>query len=722
MKRAAGFFVAWVLAGLLTLSAIADEGMWLLDQLPMLDWKTLKQRGLQLSPEDIRKLKDAVVIIDGGTGEFVSPKGLVLTNHHVAYGALQQASTPKNNYIENGFWARTMTEEIPIPGYEVLVTRSFQEITETVLSAVTEDMAPADRLQAIQKRIAEIEDATEEQEEGIDARVVEMFSGMKYYLFIYERFKDVRLVYAPPRSIGEYGGDIDNWMWPRHTGDFAFFRVYANKEGKPAEYSRDNIPYQPRTYLPISAEGVKEGDFTFILGYPGTTYRYRTSHSVDYHVNINYPFQIEMFKTAIQVLEEEAKKDPQTAIRVSGFLKGLHNVLKNNQGMLDGFSKLKLLEKKRQFEAEFKAFLARNPELQKTYGWVLDDIGTLYEEYRRYAPKRNWLGALRFVRLSHTVYTAYRYALEKEKPESDREPGFSEKRIQELLRSLEYRNRQYVRTVDMAMMKAMLKKMLTLPEAQQPDFLKQLTAGKADREQAVDRYVDRLFTQSKFQDLMDAAKLFQKTRTELDRLNEPLIEFAKTYYHEIQPLEEQSKAFGGAISKLRSRYMKALFAWKGNRLYPDANRTIRFTYGEVQGYSPRDAVIYLPKTRLKGVVEKHTGEEPFDVPETLLNLFYRRDFGPYMDPELVDIPVNFLHTTDITGGNSGSPVLNGRGELIGVAFDGNYEAMTSDYQFSNEITRTISVDARYILFILDKFSGAINILNELEIVGLPNSP
>ncbi|NOX37295.1 MAG: S46 family peptidase, partial [Calditrichaeota bacterium] len=322
MKRAAGFFMGWILACLMTLSAIADEGMWLLDQLQVLDWKTLKQRGLQLSPEEIQKLKDAVVIIDGGTGEFVSPKGLVLTNHHVAYGALQRASTPENNYIENGFWAKTMTEEIPIPGYEVLVTRSFKEITDDVLSAVTEDMAPADRFEAIQKRIEEIEDSTEAKEEGIEARVVEMFSGVKYYLFIYERFKDVRLVYAPPRSIGEYGGDIDNWMWPRHTGDFAFFRVYASKEGKPAEYSRDNIPYQPRAYLPISAEGVREGDFTFILGYPGTTYRYRTSYSVDYHVNINYPFQIEMFKTAIQVLEPEFDSKILLSLVIStGYLK-----------------------------------------------------------------------------------------------------------------------------------------------------------------------------------------------------------------------------------------------------------------------------------------------------------------------------------------------------------------------------------------------------------------
>jgi len=721
MRAVFNFAVALLLSIWLSITAWADEGMWLLDQLETLNWKSLKKRGLHLDPSDVRRLKDAVVIIDGGTGAFVSAKGLVLTNHHVAYGALQRVSSPDVNYLEEGFRAKNMSEEIPIPGYEVLVTRTFRDITAEVRSAVREDMSPAERFKALQNRKQEIEEREEAKEEGLQARVVEMYSGMTYYLFIYERFQDVRLVYAPPRRIGDYGGDIDNWMWPRHAGDFAFLRVYATKEGKPTLYSDTNVPYQPRVYLPISTEGVKEGDFTFILGYPGITYRYRTSYSVDYHINVNYPFQIEMFQTAIAVLEQEARKDPQTALSLSGFLKGLNNVLKKNQGMLDGFARLNLLEKKRRFETEFLRFLAGDAKLQEEYGTVLDEIRAAYDELRTYASKRNWLGSLRFVGLPNTVYSAYRYAIEKEKPESEREPGFSEKRIQERLKRLEYRNRQYVRSADVALLKAFLKKMAQLPEDQRPEFLNALLRREAPGHPSsvIDAYVDSLFANSRFKNLMDAADLFRKSRAEFETMNDPMIQFAHTYYQAIRPLEEKWKAFVGNITRLRSQYLKALFAWKGKHLYPDANRTLRFTYGEVRGYRPRDAVIYLPKTRLAGVVEKHTGKAPFDAPVKLLDLFNRRDFGSYADPELGDIPVNFLHTTDITGGNSGSPVLNGKGHLIGVAFDGNYEAMTSDYQFSDELTRTISVDVRYILFLLDKFSGATHILNELERVGNP---
>ena len=709
----------WILGLFLLMTrwSVADEGMWLLNQLKELDWKALQKRGMALSPGDVYALKDAVVIIDGGTGEFVSPKGLVLTNHHVAFGALQRASTPEHNYIEDGFLAPTMEEEIPIPGYEVLITQEFKDVTKEVKKAVQAEMSPAERYDALNRQMEKIRLAAEKTE-GIEARVVSMFNGVYYYLVTYKRYKDVRLVYAPPKSIGEYGGDIDNWMWPRHTGDFAFFRVYATKDGQPAEYSKDNVPYQPKKYFPISNQGVKKGDFTFILGFPGRTYRYRTSYSVAYNQEINFPFQIELFKTAIQVLENEGKKDPRIAIAVSGFLKGLNNVLKNNQGMLDGFRKLNLLDKKKAFEQDFIAFLNSRPELQEKYGHVLPDIARLYEELRTYGPQHQWLGALRFASLPNVVYTAYRYAIEKEKPEDQREPGFAAKDIASLRERLIYRNKQYFKEVDRALMKAFMEKMATLPSAQQPQLVQRIIGDKTGdaAKAAIDLYVENLFNKTQFTDLMDAAKLFDMSRKEIEQLNDPMVQYAVAYYNEMKPVEAKNKAFNGKITELRTQYMEALFAWKGKKLYPDANRTLRFTYGDVRGYSPRDAVIYLPKTRLYGVVEKHTGEEPFNAPQRLLALETSKDFGNYQDPELQDVPVNFLHTTDITGGNSGSPVLNGRGELIGVAFDGNYEAMTSDFQFDNTITRTISVDARYILFILDKFSNAQNILNELEII------
>ncbi len=715
MRRLVVFFVALFL---LMNFAFADEGMWLLDQLKDLPWKQMQQRGLQLSPEQVYHLKDAVVIIDGGTGEVVSPNGLILTNHHVAFGAIQRASTPEQNYIQKGFIARSREEEIPIPGYEVVFTVDFKDVTDEVLKAVHEGMTPLERYEALAHRQKEIEDKYENKKKHLEAEVVEMFSGMKYYLFLYRRYKDVRLVYAPPQSIGNYGGDIDNWMWPRHTGDFSFFRVYADKKGNPADYSKENVPLKTDVYFPISRAGVREGDFTFIMGYPGRTYRYRSSYSIAYHQNVNYPFQIDLFQTAIHTLEQEAKKNPEVAIKVSGFIKGLNNGLKNNQGMLDGFRKLHLLEKKRKMEQELQAYIDSHPEMKKKYGHVLQDIGKLYDNLMTYAQRRNVLRALSFASLPATVYQAYRYAIEKEKKESERDPAFSEKNIERTIEHLKNRNAMFVRDADKALMKVFLKKALELPEGQRLAFVDEIVQGKtgAEAEAAIDAWVDELYEKSQFKDLNSVIPLFDKSRKELEAMHDPMIEYARKYAEVMMPIETKNKEFAGAISMLRPQYIRAIYEWKGGLLYPDANRTLRFTYGDVKGYMPRDAVIYLPKTSLKGVIEKNTGEPPFNAPEKLVELYNNKDYGPWMDNELNDIAVDFLHTTDITGGNSGSPVLNGKGELIGVAFDGNYEAMTSDYQYNIQLTRTISVDIRYVMFILDKFDHVEYLLKELKVV------
>ncbi len=698
--------------------ALADEGMWLLDQLKDLPWKQMQQRGLQLTPEQVYHLKDAVVIIDGGTGEVVSPNGLILTNHHVAFGAIQRASSPETNYIRDGFMAHSREEEIPIPGYEVTFTVDFKDVTNEVLSVVKEGMSPLERYQVLARRRKELEDKYEDEKKHIEAEVVEMFSGMKYYLFLYKRYKDVRLVYAPPQSIGNYGGDIDNWMWPRHTGDFSFFRVYGDKKGNPAEYSKDNVPLKTKTYFPVSRAGVKEGDFTFIMGYPGRTYRYRSSYSIAYHQEVNYPFQIDLFRTAIQTLEEEAKQDPDVAIKVSGFIKGLNNGLKNNQGMLDGFRKLHLLEKKRKMEQELQAYIDSHPAMKEKYGNVLEEIGKLYADLRSYAQKRNMLRALSFASLPGAVYQAYRYAIEKEKEESQRDPAYSQKNIERTIERLKTRNDMFVPRVDRALMKVFLKKALELPAGQRLDFVDEIVQGKTgtDAESAIDAWVDNLYANSQFKDLASVIPLFQKSKKELEALHDPLIEYAQKYAAVMLPIETKGKEFTGAILALRPQYIRAIFEWKGGLLYPDANRTLRFTYGDVRGYSPRDAVLYLPKTSLKGVVEKNTGTPPFNAPPKLVELYNNKDYGLWKDAELNDVCVDFLHTTDITGGNSGSPVLNGKGELIGVAFDGNYEAMTSDYQYNIDLTRTISVDSRYVMFILEKFSQADYVLKELKVV------
>ncbi len=697
----------------------ADEGMWLLDQLEILPWKQMQKRGLQLKPEDIRKMSKAVVILDGGTAEFVSPRGLLLTNHHVAFGALQRVSTVEHNYIEEGFYAATHAEEIPVPGYSALVLQYFRDVTGRMLAGLSEDTDPQKRFKILEKREKEIEDEIENSGKGLRASVVSMYSGLKYYLYVYKEYRDVRLVYAPPRSIGEYGGDIDNWMWPRHTGDFSFVRVYMSPDGQPADYTEENVPYQPEYFFPISNEGAQKGGFTFILGYPGRTYRYRSSHAIDYSVNLYYPERIRQFKLLLSILEELSKKSEDYAIKLSGSIKGLNNVLKNNQGMLDGFRHLKLLDKKKQMEKEFLAFLKAHSELNAQYGTVLDEIGKLYKQRYATAHRDLWLGILRFVRLPNLVYTAYRFEEEMQKPREERDPDFDEKQIQRLIRRTRYSAHQYVREADQRIMEAVLQELAKLPEGDQPQLIREIIKKYPDvmPQQAVSRYVNELFAGTHIQTLDDALALFDKPLLELKQSSDPMLEFARLVDPDFEAQRQQNEAFAAQINRLRSRYIRALFAWKGEKLYPDANRTIRFTYGDVRGYRPRDAVIYLPRTTLSGVVEKHTGEEPFNAPEKLLDLAGRKDYGSYMDPELKDVPVNFLHTTDITGGNSGSPVLNGRGELIGCVFDGNYEAIVSDYQFDPDITRSISVDSRYILFVLDKFSGASHLLQELHIVG-----
>lgn len=717
LRRSVLVLVSLLLVGLGSLRA--DEGMWLLDQLEILPWKQMQKRGLKLKPEDIRRMSKAVVILDGGTAEFVSPNGLLLTNHHVAFGALQRVSTVEHNYIEEGFYAPTRADEIPVPGYSALVLQYYRDVTGRMLAGLSEDMDPQERFKTLERREKEIEDEIENSGTGIRASVVSMYSGLKYYLFVYKEYKDVRLVYAPPRSIGEYGGDIDNWMWPRHTGDFSFVRVYMSPQGEPADYSEDNVPYQPDYFFPISNQGAQENGFTFILGYPGRTYRYRSSHAIDYSVNLYYPERLRQFKLLIQILEDLSKESEDYAIKLSGFIKGLNNVLKNNQGMLDGFRRLKLLDKKKQMEEQFREFLKAHSELNAQYGTVLDEIGELYKQQYATARKDLWLGILRFVRLPSLVYTAYRFEKEMQKPKEQRDPDFDEKQIQRLIRRTRYSARQYVREADRRIMAAVLKELTSLPADQQPRLVQEILKRYPDAspEEAVTRYVDELFSKSSIKTLEDALGLFDRPLNELSQSTDPMLEYARLVYPDFEEQRQQNEAFAAKINQLRSRYIRALFAWKGEKLYPDANRTIRFTYGDVRGYRPRDAVLYLPRTTLSGVVEKHTGQEPFNAPAKLLDLARSKDYGAYMDPALKDVPVNFLHTTDITGGNSGSPVLNGKGELIGCAFDGNYEAITSDYQFDPEITRTISVDSRYILFVLDKFSNARELLNELHIVG-----
>ncbi len=702
----------------------ADEGMWPLDALKQLPWDKMTAQGLKLSPEDIYNpkgvsLADAIIQVGGGTGSFVSANGLIITNHHVAFGAIQRQSSAEQDFIRNGFLAKTFSDEIPAKGYTARLCIGFEDVTLKVLKGITDKMSYSERNDLIEKNSQALVKKAEK-DDYIRANVANMLSGTKYYLFTYFVIKDVRLVYAPPRSIGEYGGDIDNWMWPRHTGDFSFLRAYVGPDGKPADYSDQNVPYKPKKYLKISLDGINKDDFTMVIGYPGNTLRYRSSYSVDVWQNEIYPAQIDFSETSIKALEELSGDDRDLQIKYASRIKGLNNGLKYTQGMMAGLKRTRLLEKKQKQEAEFSKFLQQNPVLDKKYGHVLPEIAKVYTELWTYNHKQTALGNLfGSSQLLNGANFIHRWSIEKQKKEKDREPGFSDRNIERTKKQLEIGRDQIDISSDKKLLTIMIDKAADLPEEQKIEAIQKFIGTKTgkERKEAANKFVEDIFSRTIFTDFDKAMELFDKSEAEINQLNDPLIQFAAELQKENKAIQDRYDAFAGAVYKLRPQLIQGMYEWKKGSLYPDANGTIRFTYGYVKGYQPRDAVKYNWITTLKGVIEKDTGEEPFDNPKALIDLFNNKNFGQYFDQNINGVPVNFLHTTDITGGNSGSPVLNGKGEIIGLVFDGNYEAMTSDFVYDPDLTRSISVDIRYVLFITEKLGKAANVMKELGIVG-----
>lgn len=700
---------------LLVTFLLAEEGMYPMYMLP-------KVKDIKIKPEEFFKpngggLSDAVIIIGGGTGSFVSPDGLVLTNHHVAFDAIKTNSTPEKDYLEMGFTAATLQDELPARGYEAYLTIGLEDVSAQILKGLTEQTPPKERIELINRRATAIEKATNDEEKGIQGRVVTMLEGKYYYLVTYQRFRDIRLVYAPPRSIGNFGGEVDNWMWPRHTGDFSFMRVYVGPDGKPARFSPDNVPYKPKRYLKINPHGIQPDETVFIMGYPGTTNRNRTSYAIYYSQEIVYPFRIKLFQAAIDILEEQSKQSKEVEILLASQLKGFYNSIKNNRGLLEGFKKDNILEQKR---AEEKAFLQKvkaNRELATRYGHLLPAIKQAYDDYYSRSQSDITLEYLRIVSLLSEATTIYKYSLEKNKPDSLREPGYQDFLIARTRERLADRRKDFYAPADAALFKMMLRELVQFAPHERPaivnHFFGDLT-GK-DAEASINDFVDRIYAKTVLLDVETTQKLFDYSTAELESLNDPLIQFAAQLNRENDRLKEKRDLFAGQLNLLHSQYFPALAAVNGKTFIPDANRTLRFTYGKVKGYIPRDGVFYLPQTGLKGVIQKKSDSDPFDVPAKLVELYQKRDFGNYYADNLKDLPLDFLSTCDITGGNSGSPVLNKRGEVVGCAFDGNWEALTNDYQYNPDLTRTIAVDIRYILFILDKFSHAQRILSEMQI-------
>jgi hypothetical protein len=693
-----------------------DEGMWLLDTIGKLPVSDMKSHGLELTPEQIYSangpsLKDAIVLLGGGTSSFVSPEGLMVTNHHVAYGSIQSLSSVKTDYLKDGFWAKTRDEELRTNLTAQIVTE-IKDVTSEVLSAVNDTMSAGQRAAAIRERSREIE-RTAKGNSDLTCRVSEMYSGVSYYLFTFQALTDVRLVYAPPSAIGNYGGEVDNWIWPRHTGDFSIMRAYVGPDGKPAKYAKENVPFKPKVFLPISAAGYKEGSFAMIMGFPGRTFRYREASSVELARDETLPLTVELYKTRMDIINAASENDRSVAIKYASKVRGIANTYKNYLGTLEGMRRANLLDIKRKDEEQFTAYINASPELTKKYGTLLDDMAKANADLKTFNQKyiflNNLTAGVDILRLANRFRT---YA----------QGSQSEAQKVALREVISTTFKNFDLNVEKQLLTALILKGADLPASQQVAALTDIYGDRTGtrRQQKVKDFVDDLYDDSDLSTPEGCEKLLEKGGEKI--VKDDYLKFAAKIDAEQTPIAAKNTAYNATIGGLRAKYVQARLDYqKGELVYPDANRTIRFTYGQVRPYKPRDAVEYDYSTTLTGVMEKETGKDPFIVPPKLKELWQKKDFGQYADPKTGDIPVAFIADLDITGGNSGSPVINGKGELIGCAFDGNWEAVVGDYYFQPALNRTIAVDTRYMLFILDKYSNAQNILKEMVIRWAPAS-
>ncbi|WP_159517515.1 S46 family peptidase [Sunxiuqinia indica] len=709
-----------VLLGLCLLfqhAAIADEGMWLPSLIQKLNIGEMQKMGLELSAEDIysinqSSLKDAVVALDRGscTGEIISAEGLLLTNHHCGFGEIQEHSSVEHDYLRDGFWAKTKEEELPNPGKTASFLVRVEDVTDSVLVDVTDDMNFDERNAQIQKNSFTIQkDAIEDTH--YDAKVQALFKGNRYYLFVYETFRDVRLVGAPPKSIGKFGGDTDNWMWPRHTGDFSMFRVYCGPDGKPASYSEDNIPYQPKKHLKISLKGYEEGDFAMVMGYPGSTNRYKSSFGVQYTMEGTNQARIDARGEKLEILNGYMNTSQKATIQYASKYARSSNYYKYSIGQNKGLKALDVIENKQAIEKEFTNWVNANDERQAKYGKALDLIEESYKDTRDEKAYEYLVETM--VRGPEIFFFSYGAKGLFQALKSDKTDRI-EASVQQIRSELDEFYKDYDAKTDERITAELLKVYdNNVIPAYRPPFLDKIHSKyKGDyQEFASDMFDKTIFAdRSELEEFLDNPKL--KTLKKDDAFQASLEVF------DIMSIigAKMNMTADGLLTGRRLFVAGLMEMYKDKKFYPDANSTMRLSYGTVGDYVPRDGVQYSYYTTLKGYIEKEIpGDNEFDVPEKLKELYYAGDYGRYADEDGT-LHTCFITNNDITGGNSGSPVMNARGELIGVAFDGNWEAMSGDLAFEPELQKCINVDIRFVLWTIDKFAGATNLIEEMTII------
>ncbi|MGE5352480.1 MAG: S46 family peptidase [Acidobacteriota bacterium] len=692
-----------------------DEGMYPLSEIRNI---ALKQAGLRINPLEVYNpngisLVDALVNVGGCTGSFISDEGLIITNHHCVFGALQAASTLEHDYIENGFKASSKQEEIEAKGLSCRITDSYEDVSAKILKAAGGITDPAERSRAMEKKRIELVKEAESKDKSIRAEVSEMFEGQTYVLFKYRLIRDVRIVYVPPRSIGEFGGESDNWVWPRHTGDFSFVRAYVAKDGSPAPYSKDNVPFKPKKFLKVNPNGVNEEDFVFILGYPGRTFRHKPADFLEFQEKYQLPYISELYDFQISTMEKMGENNHELAIRFASRIKGLANVTKNYKGKLKGLRSLSLVDKKRREEKDLQAFIDSDPSLKAQYGNVLPETEKAYKSMFKTAKRDLWMGQIyRTSTLLRLADLAIDYAMDQKKPESERKQAYLN--MPELKKNISVIYGTFGLEADKIFLKRMLQDASEFPEESGISSVEKIINGK-DKAKAIDEYIEQAFKDNKLSDQEYFLKLLTKNYDEIVSLNNPLITLALDLRKEASSYEDSKRALEGTLDELSARLIEVKRLWQKKSFIPDANSTLRLTYGHVRGYSPADAVYNSPFTTLQGVIEKSYLGGEYKIPEKLRELYENKDFGRFYSEKVKGLPVALLYDMDTTGGNSGSPIMNAYGELIGVNFDRTYEATINDYAWNEDYSRSIGVDIRYVLWVTQKIGGADFILKELGV-------
>ena len=726
---------SWALAllsfiGMSGNSLRADEGMWLPLHIARLNIADMQKAGCKLSAEQLysvnnSSLKDAIVSFGGFcTGEIISGEGLILTNHHCGYDAIQSHSSVEKNYLRDGFWAYSKDQELPNPGLFVRFLVRMEDVSQRVLAKLNDNMSEPERRKAAD---AEMKIIKEEAVKGTgyDAEVKPYFDGNEYYLCVYETYRDVRLVGTPPESVGKFGGDTDNWMWPRHTGDFSMFRVYAGKDGKPAAYSKDNVPLKPKHFLPVSTSGVKEGDFNMIFGFPGRTNRFLSSYGVKLALDISNPAIVAIRDKKLKIMKEGMDANPAVRIKYASKYASIANYWKYFIGQSQGLNRLDVVDKKLSEETAFQQWADSDPNRKVKFGRVLADMGAAFEKRRKFAKSAAYINEAGMGPEIHSLALGSRGLKEAlGMPDTSKQKAaVIAAASAEMLSTMREFFKDYDAAIDKKLFIAMMGMYKNdIAADQQPQVLTEDLVKKYKGD--VNRWADEVFSKSVFAD-SNRLKVFLNKPSLKDLEKDPAYASANSFLtNAMTKIQPQVMPIVADIDRCNRLYVEGTLQMNKDKkkYYPNANSTMRMTYGKVGAYKPKDATFYEYKTTLDGIMEKEDpNNEEFVVPAKLKEIWQKKDFGRWAENGTV--PVGFIGNTDITGGNSGSPVINGNGELVGLAFDGNWEAMSGDIAFEPELQRTISCDIRYVLLMIDKYANAQNLINEMKLVQtMPETP